>query len=103
MPASSRSNAQAVADSIIYNTRDSVMVSYGKPFLWRSGESQVTGDTVSLFIHNGELDYAHIRENAYLSSKVDEEKHFNQMRVERYWLTFPTSRWTRSGPVAMLR
>ncbi|WP_320632457.1 OstA-like protein [Porphyromonas somerae] len=95
-----RSNAQAVADSIIYNTRDSVMVSYGKPFIW-SGESQVTGDTVSLFIHNGELDYAHIRENAYLSSKVDEEKHFNQMRGREVLAYFSDQQmdsvWTRGN------
>ena len=95
-----RPNAQAVADSIIYNTRDSIMVGYGKPFIW-SGNSQVTGDTVSLFIKNGALDYAHIRENAYLSSKVDEKKHYNQMRGREVLAYFSNEQmdsvWTRGN------
>lgn len=74
-----RRDVQAVSDSIIYHSADSVMNCYGNPFIW-SGSSQVTGDSIALHLKDGKMDYAHIRENAYLSSKVDEELHFNQLR-----------------------
>ncbi len=74
-----RKDVQGVADSIIYHTSDSVMHCYGHPFLW-SGKSQVTGDTITMYIKNGKMDYAHIQENAFLSSKIDTESHFNQLR-----------------------
>lgn len=95
-----RRDIQAVADSIIYPTADSVMTCYGKPYIW-SGASQVTGDTISLYIRNGAMDYAHIRDNAYLSSKVDEEKHFDQMRGREILAFFSEqemdSVWTRGN------
>lgn len=95
-----RRDIQAVADSIIYPTADSVMTCYGKPYIW-SGASQVTGDTISLYIRNGAMDYAHIRDNAYLSSKVDEEKHFDQMRGREILAYFSEqemdSVWTRGN------
>lgn len=74
-----RHDVQAVADSIIYHSADSIMNCYGHPFIW-SGKSQVTGDSITLYMKNGEMDYAHIRENAYISNEVDTEKHYNQLR-----------------------
>lgn len=73
-----RSDIQAVSDTIVYHTADSVMNCIGNPFVW-SGKSQVTGDSITLYMKDGEMDYAHIRENAYLSSQID-DKHFDQMR-----------------------
>lgn len=95
-----RSDVQAVSDSILYYSADSVMHCLGHPFVW-SGKSQVTGDSLSLYIKNGDMDYAHIRENAYLSSKVDEEEHFDQMRGREVLAYFSDgdldSVWTRGN------
>lgn len=81
-----RSNVQAVADSLEYFTKDSLLNFKGQPFIW-SGASQVTGDTVTLFMKDSALDHAFIRQNAYLSSAVSEgplhekrENLFNQLR-----------------------
>lgn len=95
-----RADVQAVADSIIYNSADSVMNSYGTPFVW-SGASQVTGDSISLYLRDGAMDYAHIRENAYLSNQVDDMDHYNQMRGREVLAYFTESQmdsvWTKGN------
>lgn len=95
-----RDDVQAVADSILYYSADSVMHWIGHPFVW-SGKSQVAGDSLSLYIKNGAVDYAHIRENAYLSSKVDDKQHYDQMRGREMLAYFSDSKldsiWTRGN------
>lgn len=73
-----RSDMQAASDTLTYQTADSLMHFIGNPFIW-SGQSQVTGDTISIYMKNEGIDYAHIRQNAFLSSRVTDE-YFNQMR-----------------------
>lgn len=95
-----REDIQAVADSILYYSADSVMHWVGHPFVW-SGKSQVAGDSLSLYIKNGAMDYAHVRENAYLSSKVDDKDHYDQMRGREMLAYFSDSKldsvWTRGN------
>lgn len=81
-----RDNVQAVSDTLEYLTRDSLVNFKGHPYLW-SDESQVTGDTITLFMKDSTLDHAFVRRNAYLSSEVNEGRKnpkrdnlFNQMR-----------------------
>ena len=94
-----RRDAQAVADSMIYLTRDSVMKMYGRPFVW-SGLSQVTGDSIRLFMKNGSVERALIGENAYMSQHL-RNKYYNQMRgreVEAYFHEGEMdSVWTRGN------
>ncbi|MBR8785371.1 LPS-assembly protein LptD [Porphyromonas levii] len=95
-----REDMQAVSDSILYYSADSVMHWVGHPFVW-SGKSQVTGDSLSIYIKNGAVDYAHIRENAYLSNKVDDKEHYNQMRGREVLAYFSDNKldsvWTRGN------
>ena len=94
-----RRDAQAVADSMIYLTQDSVMKMYGRPFVW-SGLSQVTGDSIRLFMKNGSVERALIGENAYMSQHL-RNKYYNQMRgreVEAYFHEGEMdSVWTRGN------
>lgn len=73
-----RRDMQAVSDSIAYHTGDSIMRCMGHPFVW-SGKSQVTGDSLTIYMDSTGIDYAHIRENAFLSSRVRDE-YYDQMR-----------------------
>lgn len=73
-----RSNVQAVSDTMLYLTTDSVMKMYGRPFIW-SGRAQVTGDSVRIFMREGEIDRVMISENAYAVERL-RDKYFNQMR-----------------------
>ena len=94
-----RRDAQAVADSMVYLTQDLVMKMYGRPFVW-SGLSQVTGDSIRLFMKNGSVERALIGENAYMSQHL-RNKYYNQMRgreVEAYFHEGEMdSVWTRGN------
>lgn len=84
-----RKDMQAVSDSLAYHTGDSVMTCTGNPFIW-SGNSQVTGDSISVYMKGDAVDYAHVRENAFMSSQVD-DKHYNQMRGREVFAYFSNS------------
>lgn len=73
-----RRDMQAVCDSIFYHTGDSIMRCVGHPFVW-SGKSQVTGDSLTIYMDSTGIDYAHIQENAFLSSFVRDD-YYEQMR-----------------------
>ncbi len=73
-----RSDIQAVADSLLYLTADSLLHLIGSPYIW-SGSSQVTGDSITLYFADSALHHAHIRQNAYLSDQV-RDNYFNQLR-----------------------
>lgn len=95
-----RSDVQAVSDSLYYHSADSVLHCYGHPFIW-SGKSQVTGDSISLYIKDGEMDYAHIRPNAYMINQVDLQEHYNQMRGREVFAYFSNNQmdsiWTKGN------
>ena len=73
-----RRDLQAVADSLIYLSSDSLLNLVGQPYVW-SGSSQVTGDSITLYFVDSTLHHAHIRQNAYLADQVKEE-YFDQLR-----------------------
>ena len=73
-----RKDVQAVSDSIIFNSADSTIRCLGRPFIWNL-PSQITGDTIIMYMKGGQMDYAHIFENAFTTQQVD-STHFHQMR-----------------------
>lgn len=81
-----RNDVQAVCDSIVFNTRDSVTKCIGKPFVW-SPPSQITGDTIVVYTKNGKPWYAHVYENAFSGQQVD-STHFQQMRGSEIFAYF---------------
>lgn len=98
-----RSDMQAVSDSIIYSTADSLMNCLGHPFMW-SGKSQVTGDSISIFIKEDGVERVHIRENAFASNQLD-EKYFDQMRGREMMAYFSDNKmdslWTDGNSEAI--
>lgn len=94
-----RRDMQATSDSMVYLTADSLMTMYGKPFVW-SGASQVTGDSVQVYLRDGAINRVLIKENAYMTQQL-REKYFNQMRgreVEAYFHEGEMdSVWTRGN------
>ncbi|MDN4753503.1 OstA-like protein [Porphyromonadaceae bacterium W3.11] len=98
-----RKDIQAVSDSIIYNTADSLMNCLGHPFMW-SGKSQVTGDSITIYLKGEGLERVHIRENAFASNQLD-EKYFDQMRGREMMAYFSDNKmdslWTDGNSEAI--
>ncbi|OAV72046.1 Organic solvent tolerance protein OstA [Bacteroidales bacterium Barb6] len=73
-----RSDIQGVCDSMLFNTRDSVLYMYTDPILWND-DYQMTGDTICLFMNDTAIDYAHIQRLAFAIQQID-SAHYNQLK-----------------------
>lgn len=69
---------QAVADSMFYNSVDSVFRLFQNPIVWAQN-NQVTGDTMYLFIKNKNPEKLLVFENAMAISKVN-NTYYNQLK-----------------------
>ncbi len=73
-----RRDLQAIADSMFYDSRDSIMHLYREPILW-SDNSQITGLNADIYMQNGTVHHAHITGNAIVVQQLD-TLHYNQMQ-----------------------
>lgn len=69
---------QAVADSMVYEDADSTITLYNNPLMW-SGNNQMSGDTIVLYLDSGKLDHFVIYGNGFLASR-ETAKDFNQVK-----------------------
>lgn len=69
-----RRDVQAVADSLEYLSKDSVLTLYYDPILWNE-ESQLAGDTIAFYFRNDSLDYVDVRSNALAIQQIDSTMH----------------------------
>lgn len=72
-----RSDMQAVADSVRYNGRDSILSLYGTPVCWNE-KNQVSADTIHVYSKNGAVDYMHGIGNA-IAIKQETVTAFDQL------------------------
>jgi len=72
---------QAISDSMFYSFKDSVFRLFDDPIVW-SNKSQLTGDTIYLFIKNKKADRVRVFENSFLISE-QEAGVFNQIKATR--------------------
>ena len=68
---------QLVCDSLVYHDKDSVIILYHMPICW-SSNSQMSADSIYMYLKNQELDYAHGFGNA-LTVQQASPIYFNQM------------------------
>lgn len=71
-------DVQGRADSAIYFYDDSTLTLHQKPILW-SGDNQLTGDTVKIWMKNQKIDSMWIGESSFLVAKEDTVG-FNQIK-----------------------
>lgn len=71
-----RSDIQGACDSLIYLSKDSIGTMYGEPVVW-SGESQLSGETISGYIKNGTIDYIYIPKKS-MGVQILYDKYYNQ-------------------------
>jgi lipopolysaccharide export system protein LptA len=65
-----RTDLQARCDTMLFNQKDSIFTLYGNPILW-SDTTQMTADTIKLFMVNGEIDRLILIENALVITSPD--------------------------------
>jgi lipopolysaccharide export system protein LptA len=73
-----RVDVQGVCDSILFNTRDSVLYMYTDPVLWNEAH-QIYGDTILVHMKDSAADYAHIFQFAFASQELY-PSYYNQLK-----------------------
>ena len=72
-----REDMQAVADSVVYNSRDSIMSLFGKPVAW-SDNQQISALHIDIFFRDSTVDYAH-GVGECIAIQQQTPRYFNQM------------------------
>ena len=73
-----RFDIQGVCDSMLYNTKDSVLCMYTDPILWNE-QYQLFGDTIMIFMKDSTVDYVHVIQYAFAVEELD-TIYYNQMK-----------------------
>ncbi|MDR1103396.1 MAG: hypothetical protein LBL42_06520 [Tannerella sp.] len=73
-----RTDIQGVCDSMLFNTKDSVLRMYLDPILWNEAY-QLTGDTVKVFMKDSTVDYVHVILYAFAVQELDSSA-YNQLK-----------------------
>ncbi|MDH6342566.1 lipopolysaccharide export system protein LptA [Parabacteroides sp. PFB2-12] len=73
-----RSDMQGVCDSMLFNTRDSVLYMFDDPILWNE-QYQIYGDSILVYFNDSTIDYAHIKQFAFAAQEVD-TTYYNQLK-----------------------
>lgn len=73
-----KNDVQGVCDSLVYNSKDSIIHLFVSPVIW-SEENQITGNSIILKMVNNVIEQIQIDANAFLVAQDDSSK-FNQMK-----------------------
>ena len=71
-------NYQAISDSLVHNSQDSLFIMYKNPYLW-SESTQIFGDTISIWMKEGGIEKLFARNNGFISNHIV-MKLFNQVK-----------------------
>lgn len=72
-----REDMQSIADSVVYNSRDSIMMLFGHPISW-SDNQQISADHIDIYFKDSTVDYAHGIGNC-IAIQQQTPRYFNQM------------------------
>lgn len=85
-----KAGMQGRCDSLIYNGNDSLITMFGNPVLW-NGKSQLTADTIKLFIKNGQMHKMFMNVNAFIVME-DTIGNFNQVKGRKMEASFKNNK-----------
>ena len=74
-----RRDLQAVCDSMIMNSRDSVLIMYKDPIMWSDGR-QVTGEEIDAYMNDSTIRYSHVIGQAFTIEQLPSDTaRYNQV------------------------
>jgi lipopolysaccharide assembly outer membrane protein LptD (OstA) len=73
-----RMDLQGVCDSMLFNTRDSILYMYSDPVVWNE-VYQLYGDTILVYLNDSTVDHAHIIQFAFAVQYLD-TTYYNQLK-----------------------
>lgn len=88
-----KSDMQALCDSMVYHSRDSLFYFYDQPIMW-SDTSQFVADTMAMRLSNNNLEKVYLKRNAFIINSPD-ELFFNQVKGKDITASFEESELRR--------
>ena len=76
-----RQDVQAVADSLVFSTKNNVLTLYRDPIVW-SENRQIVGEEINVFMNDSTIDSTHVDRQAMMVEQVD-STHFNQVAAQQ--------------------
>ncbi|MDR1920058.1 MAG: hypothetical protein LBQ65_10495 [Tannerellaceae bacterium] len=73
-----RIDLQGVCDSMLFNTRDSILYMYSEPVVWNEAY-QLYGDTILVYLNDSTVDHVHIIQFAFAAQFLD-TTFYNQLK-----------------------
>ena len=73
-----RVDVQAVCDSLVYNSKDSLMTMYKDPIVWNMNQ-QLFGEEIRVYMKDSTIDHAHVINQAFSAEQMADSVHFNQV------------------------
>lgn len=73
-----RFDLQGVCDSMLFDTRDTVLYMFKEPIIWNE-QYQMYGDTILIYMNDSTIDHAHVRQFAMAAQFVD-TTYYNQLK-----------------------
>ena len=90
-----RVDMQAVCDSLVYNTKDSLMTMYKDPITWNVNR-QLLGEVIKVYMADSTISRAHVIGQAMSIEQVDDKEHFNQLSSKEMLAYFVDGEISRS-------
>ncbi|WP_277821203.1 OstA-like protein [Palleniella muris] len=73
-----RKDVQAVCDSMVMLSRDSVLIMYKDPILWSDGR-QIVGEEIRAYMADSTIRFAHVIGQAFSIEQMPDTVHYNQI------------------------
>ena len=73
-----RKDVQAVCDSMVMLSRDSVLIMYKDPILWNDGR-QIVGEEIRAYMADSTIRFAHVIGQAFSIEQMPDTVHYNQI------------------------
>lgn len=89
-----KSDMQAVADSLFFNTTDSILTLFDDPILWQD-TSQLLADTIDIYLRDQSLDKVHLKRNGLVITSSD-LLFFNQIKGKDIFAYFDSTELVRT-------
>lgn len=84
-----KSDMQGLADSLVFNDRDSLFIFYGKPVLW-ADTTQFSADTIAMSVRNRTINDIRLTEKAIIITELY-RTYYDQIKGKRITAVFDSS------------
>ena len=72
-----RIDIQGICDSMLFDTKDSILYMYGNPVLWNEAQ-QLFGDVIIIYMADSTVDHVHVPASAFVAQEVEPD-YYNQL------------------------